>query len=340
MNVINQKTVLAALELCGGRVLDDAHHKAAEILNERLIDIPGQTLGDKPPHISRLFPALETLERQGLIRFVRTSRKRYSLIELVHQPTLEIEPDVSEPSEAEGLIIKALGDLGGSVDDASGQVTVTLRELVGEGINRTQWRQNLEDTEHHGWIRRTIENGRAIRIELTDDAAAWYRARYGETDILVPVHDPEPIEELPVAVAAVPSPSLDDEAFAEKVAFKLLDEVIMRAKKPYVDPDENERITKELEKVYEKLAQAKEERRVAEAARIEAEQLFRVADDENKRMSKQVDELQETITDIAHERDEWRKKYGQMEVQLSALTPSDKKRKMGQELKGLIADDD
>lgn len=142
-----------------------------------------------------------------------------------------------------------------------------------------------------------------------------------------------------MAVPAPSGPSLNDEAFAEKVAFKLLDEVIMRAKSPYVDPVDNERLTKQMLRLQEQVEKLKDDRREAEAAKVEAEQLFRVADDENKRMTKQVDELQETITDIATERDEWRKKYGQMEVQLSALTPSDKKRKMGQELKGLITDD-
>lgn len=335
---INQKTVLIALEMCGNRI-EDAHHRAAEILNDKLSEASNGSLGDVAPHISRLFPTLVALERQGLIHTIGDGRKRYSLIELVHQPEQSPEVSVPDPSPQEAVIIKALGELGGYVEDPSGQVTVTLRELVGEGIPRQQWRLNLEDAEHHGWIERTIESGRAVRIELTKVAANWYQETYGtvaqEADMPV-------LEEIDLEEELVPqrsAPSLDDEAFAEQVAFKLLDKVIERAKAPYVEPAEHERITKQTLRLQEQVEKLKEDRRQAEMDKQAAEDLFKVASAENDRMSKQINELQETVADLAAERDEWHKKHAQLEVQLSAvITPSSKKKSLGQELRNLTED--
>lgn len=336
MRSINQKTVLTALEMLGNRV-EDGHHKAAEILNKQLIEVPGQTLGNQVPHISRLFPTLEGLERQGLITTTRLDRKRYSVIELVRKevvPSPYAHLDIPDPSQHEVIIIKALGELGGHAEDPTGQVTVALREIVGEGIPRTQWRQNLEDAEHHGWITRTIANGRAVRISLTDQAWTWYKATYGEAE------EPlvEEVDEVDLAgeEELEAMPTLEDDAFAEQVAFKLLEAVIERAKQPHIEASDYERLNQKVQNLTGQVAQLKANTDAAIADKKTAEELFKVASAENDRMTKQVAELMETLDDIAAERDEWRKKYGQLEVQLSALTPQTKKKQMGKELRGLI----
>lgn len=355
---INQSTVLSALELAGNDI-DDRHGKAAEALNKLLISVAQNTLGEVPPHISRLYPTLEALAKAGTIE-VEHQGRRYFRIKLTQRDFADptVLADLRTPTEADQTIITALGVVGG-VNDDTGRASILLRELVDEGVNPGTWRTRIEDCERRGWIRRVMgtsgQNARkTIRIELSDAGEAWYKA-YAPiaTPIELPGEDVTAEYQDEVFLDVEPEPLIpvrdnDDEEWVDNLAHKLLSIVVERAKEPWIDPKNHEKLIATLaardgtiEGFRAQVAQMASSADKLRADRKEADDLFRVADDENKKLRRQVVEQEQTIDKIAKERDEFRRKFTEIEAHMDQVLGVSERRqikKVAKDIRDIVTD--
>lgn len=350
MKSINQSTVMAALDLFDGEIID-SHNKAAERLNDVLHTVPPTTLGDHPPHISRLYPTLDALVKTGEIEVVRNGKRYSRITRLKRNDQEQARLQMQGPSQFDQIIIKALGDLGGVIEEVNGRAGVMLRELVDDGASASAWRTRIEECAKRGWIIRDMQPVGAVRIELSESGTTWYQENVVPTvvePVVQPVVElePVPVEEEPL----FPPEALgEDLNWVDELAHKLLATVVKKSKEPWVDPAEHEKLKGRIDHLQAQIAKLKDERRELEATTAKAiedkkdiESLLRMADEDAKKLQRRLDEAQATADRLGADRDSWRKRCNEIESYIEDASQLKERRKtadLAHDLRKIITED-
>lgn len=328
---INHTSMVAALELCPDGRIENKHGKVLADLAEKLIEVPGQTLGIHTPDLPRLMPAISAMERAGLIMVERKGTRIFSIaLTGKHKEHKVLEDEAPELHAAQ--IIEALALVGGRLEDLKGHASTALISYLKvtypeDQSSKKAWQHRINMAVDQGWIERDVRHSRTFSIGLTElglrAAGLLLNGHVLEevviehpADLLEPEPEPEPesrpIVEAPVLIAE--APNITAEAEPEPPSeFNVFDVLT-----------EDDEVFWAIEKLLTLIRHGKNSAVImAENARLENEnqelqELLRMADADIKKLRAELIESQRISDKLGKDRDDYRHRYARAAEYLTA----------------------